>query len=302
MEPLIGTELVLQSMNYWLTQTFNGVVLGMIYVLVALGLSIIFGMMGIVNFAHGDFLLVGTYVAWATTTATGNFLFGLITAPLVVVAIGVLFERTALRMIYDRDPVIQLLLTFGLAELLRGSVIHIWGQQGKSFPLPSWGSEQIDLILFNFPSYRLFVIVFSGVLVIATYVFLTRTDYGLIIRAGTMDREMVDMLGINIGNNFTLVFAIGALIAGMAGALIGPIQGASPTLGLAFLLPAFVIVIIGGMGSFKGSIIAGLGLGVIVTLTQISYGAASQVIMFVLMIIVLLVRPRGLFGREGVIE
>lgn len=288
--------------SYWAIQIFNGLVLGMIFILISIGLSIIFGMMGVVNFAHGDLLLLGTYVAWTVSDLAGSFLLGLILAPIVVSIVAGAFERYGLRRIYHRSPIIQLLFTFGFAEFLRGGIMLIWGRQGKNFPIPNWAGGSVDLVIFSYPVYRVFVIVGGALLVIATYLFLTRTEYGLIIRAGTQDREMVDALGIDISWIFLLVFILGSAIVGLGGALIGPIQGARPALGLELLVPAFVVVIIGGMGSFRGSVIAGLLVGIVISVTSITYGAAAEVMIYVIMAIILLLRPRGLFGREGVIE
>jgi len=286
--------------NFLLTQMFNGLVLGMILVLISLGLSIIFGMMGIVNFAHGDLLLVGVYVAWTVTEMTGNIIAGFLVAPIAVAGLGLVVERFLLQRTYDHGPLLQLLLTFGLAEFLRGSVQLVWGSTGKEFQTPEWGTGMIDLVAFNYPAYRLFVITAAAAIVLATYLFITRTDIGLIIRAGTQDREMVGTLGLEVSRVFLIVFALGAALAGIAGALIGPIRGANPTLGVDLLIPSFVVVVIGGIGSFRGSIVAGVLVGELIVLTGLVFSSASQVVIFVLMAIILWVRPRGLFGREGV--
>jgi len=288
------------SMSYYLSQVFNGLVLGMILVMIALGLSIIFGMMGIINFAHGDLLLVGTYATWSVISVTGSFWAGLIAAPLVVGALGMVFEWIALRRIYDSNVLYQVLLTFGLAEFLRAAVEAIWGPTGKDFSIPSWGTGSIDLIFFSYPSYRLFVIIFAAVLVIVIHLFLTQTDFGLIVRAGTQDREMVNTLGIDISRVFLLVFGLGIAIAGVAGALIGPIRGAYPTLGIELLIPAYVVIVIGGIGSFRGTVVSGVLVGELIVLTGVVYSPAANVIIYVFMGLVLLLRPRGLFGREGV--
>lgn len=288
------------SVSYYLSQVFNGLVLGMILVMIALGLSIIFGMMGIINFAHGDLLLVGTYAAWTVIGVTGSFWAGLLAAPVVVAVLGMVFERLALRRIYDENVLFQVLLTFGLAEFLRASIEAIWGPSGKNFAIPEWGTGAVDLLVFSYPAYRLFVIGFAAVLVVGIHLFLTRTDFGLIVRAGTQDREMVDTLGIDISRVFLLVFGLGIAIAGVAGALIGPIRGAYPTLGIELLVPAYVVIVIGGIGSFRGTIVSGILVGELIVLTGVVYSPAANVIIYVFMGLVLLLRPRGLFGREGV--
>lgn len=286
--------------NYLITQLLNGIALGMILVLIAFGLSIIFGLMGVVNFAHGEFLLVGTYVALTTFHVTGSFLAALVAAPVMVALLGAAVERFTLRPIYDRDILLQLLLTFGLAEIIRESVMIIWGRTGTSFPTPTWADTTLDFSLFNYPLYRLFVILVGVLIVTSVYVFLTRTDTGLIIRGATADREMVNALGIDVKQTFLLVFALGSAIAGIAGALIGPLRSAYPTLGVDLIIPAFVVVVVGGLGSLRGSIIAGLLIGELMVMTGVIYSPMSNVIIFIFMALLLLVRPRGLFGREVV--
>lgn len=290
------------SPGFWLTQILNGLMLGMIYVLIATGLTIIFGMMGIINFAHGDLLLVGTYVAWATYHTTGSLIAGLLLAPLIVGVVGVLIEVFMLRPIYDRDILLQLLITFGIAEFLRGGVMFIWGPRGHSFPIPEWGQVTVDLGLFSYPGYRLFVIVLASILLLAVYLLLTRTDIGVIIRAGTMDREMVNALGIDLSKVYLLVFVIGAALAGIAGALIGPIQGATPNMGIELLVPAFVVVVIGGMGSLRGTLVSGILVGELLVIVGVLFPRAAEASIYLAMVAVLLIRPRGLFGREGMLE
>lgn len=288
------------SANYLLSQIFNGLVLGMILVLISVGLSLIFGIMGVINFAHGDILLVGTYVTWAITQATGSILLGFVGGTLSAALVGVAMERFTLQYIYDYDPTLQLLLTFGVAELLRGIVTLIWGRVGKSFPAPEWLAGTYDLVLFTFPEYRIFVIGVSALLLIAVYLFLTRTDMGLIIRAGAQDRQMVNSLGIDVSKVFMLVFGIGAALAGFAGGLIGPVFGVNPNLGINLLIQAFVVVVVGGVGSFRGSIIAGLLIGELSVLTGLIYSPASEVVIYLAMAVILLVRPGGLTGQTGV--
>jgi branched-chain amino acid transport system permease protein len=287
---------------YLTTQVFNGLVLGMILVLVSLGLSIIFGIMGIVNFAHGEFLLVGAYLTWALVNITGSFIIGVLAGTIGTVAVAMLIERATLRYTYDYDPSLQLLVTFGIAELLRGSVQLIWGRLSKSLSIPSWGRGQIDFGVLTLPRYRVYVFLISVLIILLVYLFLTKTDLGLIIRAGTENREMVDALGINISIVFLIVFALGAGLAGIAGGLVAPIRGVYPTLGVDFIILAFVVVVIGGIGSFAGTIISGLLIGLLIVLTGVVYSPASEIIVFVAMAGILLIRPRGLFGREGVLS
>ena len=290
------------NLDFVLTNIFNGLVNGLILVLIAIGLSIIFGVLGVLNFAHGDLLMVGAYAAWFVWSITGSYAAGIVAALLTVGVLGLAIEVLTLRPIYDKNILLQLLLTFGIAELLRGSIIYIFGTTGKSFPVPGWGRGSFDFVVFTYPIYRLFVIVVALLLVIAVYLFLTRTDFGMIVRAGIENREMVEMLGINISKTFTIVFIIGAAIAGIAGGLIAPIQGVNPTVGINLLIPAFVVVIIGGMASIKGSVVAGLLIGQVIAISNMVYSPASDVIIYVLLAAVLLIRPHGLFGEEGVLD
>jgi branched-subunit amino acid ABC-type transport system permease component len=286
--------------SYWGVQFFNGLVFGMILVLVSIGLSIVFGLMGIVNFAHGELLLLGAYGAWAATQATGNIILGFIGAIGLVMVLSMLIERLLLRSTYDRDPLVQLLLTFGLAEIIRGGVKVIWGGSGKIFEIPAWGLDRVDLLLFEYPAYRLFVVIVSTALVVGVYLFLTRTDYGLLISAGAHDREMLQVMGINEKSIFFIVFVIGGSLAGIAGGLIAPIQAVTPQLGIEFLVPAFVVVVIGGLGSFKGSVVSGIAVGETIVLTGILDSTLSGIIIYILMAITLLIRPKGLFGQQEV--
>lgn len=298
--PLLGVPLQTQ---YYATQLFNGLMLGMTLVLVALGLTIIFGLLGIINFAHGDILLVGTYLAWTVQRVTGSFILAIATAVVGTFVLGLILERTLLRYTYGRyDALLQLLLTFGIAEFLRGAVMLVWGQSGKNFPNPTWAEGSINLVLFSYPFYRVLVILAAAALIVALYLFLNKTSLGLLIRAGTQDREMVDVLGIDVSRVYLLVFGIGAALAGIAGALIGPIRTAYPTLGIDLLIPAFVVVVVGGLGSFRGTVIAGILIGELQVLTGVFYSQAAEVVVFVFMAVVLLVRPRGLFGEKGVID
>jgi len=286
------------SANFLLVQIANGFVLGMILILVAQGLSIIFGMMGVVNFAHGDLLLVGAYVTWAVMGATGSLLAGALLAVLVVAILGVLIEVVLLRRTYDRAPILQLLLTFGIAEILREGVQIVWGRTPQAFPAPAWGSGSIDFGLFAYPRYRVFVIGITGLLILGVYLFLNRTNLGMIIRAGSYNRDLVNLLGIDVSRVYLIVFVFGVALAAIAGALVGPIRGAYPQLGTDLLITAFVVVIVGGVGSFRGTVIAGLLIGQITVLTGLWYSQLSNVVIFVAMAAILLVRPQGLLGTE----
>lgn len=284
------------SVDFWATQFLNGVTLGMIFVLVALGLSLIFGIMHVVNFAHGDLLLVGTYVSLSVFLLTDSLLLGGIAAVLAVGVLGFVLEYYILRRVDHENVLLQLLVTFGAAEIIRELVQLRWGSVGMNYPVPSWGRGNVNLLVTGYPLYRTFVIVAGVVCVAAVYLFLTRTDYGLVIRAGSHDRELVRTLGIDITRIFTLVFVIGCLLAAVAGTLVGPLRSANPELGVELLIPAFVVVIVGGMGSFTGSIVAGLFIGLVITLTGVVFPPAQNAVIYAFMALVLLVRPHGLFG------
>jgi len=288
------------NLSFLILQVFNGLVLGLIFVLISLGLSITFGTMGIVNFAHGELLLLGAYLSWAAALLSGSMLVGIAVAVIGVALFGILVERVALRPTYGEDPLLQLLLTFGLAEAIREGVQIVWGRSGKSYPIPKWGLLQVDLGGFSYPLYRLSVIVAASLITVGVYLFLTRSDTGLIIRAGVQDRGMTEILGINVSWTFMIVFALGGALAGIAGALIAPIRGVYPLLGVELLIPAFVVVVIGGLGSFRGSILAALLVGQVIVLTGMVASAFSGVVIYVLMAAVLLARPQGLFGTGGV--
>lgn len=279
-------------------QAFNGVVLGMTFVLLAVGLTLIFGMMNIVNFAHGALLLLGAYAAWTVTAATGSIVAGIVAAPVAVAVVGVGVERFGITRIYDEELLIQLLLTFGIAEIMTGVVEAVWGRTNRQMTTAELGGS-VDLVAFTYPVFRMIVVAVAAGAVVALYLFLTRTDYGLVVRGAIQDREMTAALGVDVGRAFVVVFAIGAGLAGLAGALVSPIRGVYPALGAELLVPAFVVVVVGGMGSLKGSVVSGLVLGQVVVFTSLVYPAASQVVIYVAMALVLLVRPRGLFGEEA---
>jgi len=290
------------SYGYLLTQILNGLVLGMIFALIALGVVLVFGLMGIVNFAHGDLLLLGIFIAISIFAISGSFMAALLLATLVVELIGVGIERLTLRRIYDRGLIEQLLLTYGFAELIRGVVAFVWGREPRTVSSPAWVSGSVDLGFLTYPQYRLFVMAVSGLLILLVYLFIVRTDIGLVIQASMLDREIIEGLGINVRWTYMIVFALGSALAAAAGILIAPMRGVHLETGIELLMGAFVVVVIGGMSSFKGSIITALLIGQVVVLTSIFYPEFSDIIIYVLMGGVLLLRPQGLFGVEGVLD
>jgi len=283
-------------MSQLLTQLLNGFVLGTLYVLMALGLSIIFGMIGVVNFAHGVLFALGAYLA-TSLQATLGFGPALVISPILVALIGMALERSLLRRIYTGDPSLGLLLTFGIALIVEQGIRVLWGPAGLPFNIPAAFSQLLRVGGFEYSSYRTFILIFTLGLLAATWLFLEKTPYGRIIRAGSRDPEMIQMMGIDLSNIFTIVFGIGALMAAVAGVLAAPLWGVHPAMGTAALLPSFAVVVIGGLGSFWGAVIAGLLVGEIIGLTVMVWPIASDLVIYLLMALVLLVRPRGLLGE-----
>lgn len=279
-----------------LSQIVNGLVLGFLYVLIAIGLSIIFGMLGIVNFAHGVFFALGAYFALSLRDSIGPW--AIVLAPILVGAVGMLIETTLLRPLYGKEPLLSLFMTFGVALFIEELIRTLWGAAGRPFNPPEvlsgfiiWGPVLVT-------KYRLFVLVLTAAMLVALWLFLQRTRYGRIIRAGSRDAEMVSMLGINLRRVFTFVFGLGTALAGVAGVLAAPLWSVVPSMAESAIMPAFVVVTIGGLGSFGGAVVSGLLVGVSVALTIQFWPAASSAVMYALMVLVLLVRPRGLLGES----
>jgi len=283
-------------LNLIIAQVFNGLVLGMIYVLLAMGLSIVWGMMDIINFAHGLFFALGAYFAYTLVSLTGNFWLCLIVVPLATALVGMFLERTLLRRLYGLNILYQILLTFGLALAGREIIILIYNPIGKSFYPPELLAGTIFISGVFFPKYRIFVFFVSILLTLGMWLFIEKTKYGSIIRAGTEDAEMVSSLGINISRVFLLIFGLGMAIAGFSGVLAAPIRGIEPYMGWLILGICFAVVVIGGMGSFAGAILGGLIVGLSQSLVALIMPSASIVIVFLVMAAILLIRPRGLMG------
>ena len=279
-----------------LSQIVNGLVLGFLYVLIAIGLSIIFGMLGIVNFAHGAFFALGAYFALTLRNELGDA--WIVLAPLGVAVVGMGIEVTLMRRIYGKEPLLGLLITFGLALFIEELIRTVWGTVGHPFNAPAALSGFIEYGPILVTRYRLAVLVITVVILLGLWLFLRRTPYGRIIRAGSRDAEMVSMLGINLKRVFTLVFGLGTALAGVAGVLAAPLWSVVPSMSAGAIMPAFVVVTIGGLGSFGGAVVSGLLVGVSVALTIQFWPAAATAVMYVLMVLVLLVRPRGLLGER----
>jgi branched-chain amino acid transport system permease protein len=271
-------------------------VLGIIYVIVAMSLTIVWGLMDVINFAHGLFFGLGAYLAYTVISATGNFWLCLIIVPLATGLVGLVLEYSLLRRLYGLHVLYQILLTFGIGLVGRETIILIYNPIGKSFDPPSILEGAIFIGGILFPKYRIFVL-FAGILVIfGIWVFLEKTKYGSIVRAGTEDSEMVSCLGINISKVFFLIFGLAIAIAGFSGVLAAPIRAIEPHMGWLILGICFAVVVIGGMGSFVGAIIGGLIAGLSQSLVTLIMPSASIIIIYLVMIFILIIKPRGLMG------
>jgi branched-chain amino acid transport system permease protein len=285
-----------------LAQVFTGLVLGMVYVLLAIGLSLIFGLMTVVNFAHGALFMLGAYFGVFLLSYTKSFWVALIVAPLMVGALGLLMERFLIRRLYGRSPDDPLLLTFGLSLILVEGVKVLWGKIGLTLDPPRALAGAVNLGFMSFPAYRLFLIVITVAVLVGLYFFLGRTNIGLIIRAGSRDPLMVRALGIDLSRVWLVVFGIGTALAGLAGILAGPMRGAYAEMGVTMVIESFVVIVVGGMGSLLGAVVAGLLIGQVVGLTTLFIPKAADIMVFMVMAVVLLVRPSGLFGEAGLAE
>jgi branched-chain amino acid transport system permease protein len=284
-----------------LPQLLHGVVFGAALGLLALGLTVIFGLLGVMNFAHGELYMFGAYAGIAAIGLTQSFWIALIVAPLVVAAIGAVTEMTTLRPLYRREPLYGLIMTFGLAMAFREIVRQLFGGDMRRIMTPIEGS--VPLLGMIYPRYRLFLLGFSSLLLLGIWLFFTRTRAGIVIRAAVQDAEMLDGLGVNVPRVFTLTFAGSAALAALAGLLLAPVFTVYPQMGVEMILLAFIVVILGGMGSMGGSVIAAFVIGIAQSLLTLWMNPQRVAIaIFGIMIVVLIVRPRGFFGREGVLE
>ena len=277
---------------------FNGLIIGTFYVLVSLGLSMILNLSNVINFAHGNFLALGGYLAYVLIPYIG-FWPSLLVAPLLTGVIGYLIEITMINRIYGRDPIYSLLLTFGLAFMLQDACRYIWGVNGLPLTVPNNLSAPLSQTYFFLNAYRLFLVGIVLLVVLGLFAFLRYNRMGMRIRAGILDLDTVSALGINVRRLRSLNFAFGIFLAGLAGVLAGGQIGLNPNMGDSLLLPSFVAIIVGGMGSLVGTLLGGLTIGVAAALTAVVWPAASDVVVYVIMAIVLLVRQRGFLGEEG---
>jgi branched-subunit amino acid ABC-type transport system permease component len=278
-------------------QVLNGLAYGFLLFLLSVGLTLIFGMLDVVNLAHGSYYMLGAYAGLTVIAVVGNFWLALLVAPLAVAVVGAAVERSCLRPLYRRGPLDQVLLTFGLIYVFEDLVKGIWGGRIRSIPTPDLFASSVNLWGAVIPSYRLFVIAFGLAMAVALWLLIERTRLGAIIRAGVFDAEMSAGMGINVSRVFTLVFAFGAGLAGLSGVVAGPIQSAYPPMGASILIPALIVVVVGGLGSLKGSLAGSLVIGQAETFGKVWLPGASMVIIYVVMALILLFRPQGLFGR-----
>jgi branched-chain amino acid transport system permease protein len=283
-------------------QVFTGLVLGGIFVLLAIGLSLIFGLMTVVNFSHGALYMLGAYFGFVLLTRTGSFLAALVLAPLLVGVLGLAIERFLIRPLYGRGPDDPLLLTFGLSLVIVEVARIIWGKIGLTLDPPRALAGAVNLGFTYFPTYRLFVIAVTALVLVGLWLFLEKTNVGLVIRAGSRDPLMVRALGFDLERIWFLVFGIGAGLAGLAGILAGPMRGAYAEMGVTIIIESFVVVVVGGMGSLVGAVVSGLLIGQVVSLTTFFAPKLAEIVVFITMAVVLLLRPSGLFGEAGLGE
>jgi len=280
-----------------LEQILNGLLVGSYYIVLSLGLSLIFSLGGVVNLAHGAFYALGAYLAYEVQRRLG-FGGALVLSPVGVALVGMAIERLFLRRLYREDPMLGLLFTFGLAMTAEQSLRLIWGTTGLPFAIPDALRGQLLLGDFIYSYYRLTVLAVTMLAIAGCWLLLNKTPFGMIVRAGTRDPEMVRALGISLKPALTAVFALGVALAGLAGVLSAPLAGVQPAMGTEILIAAFVVVVIGGLGSFWGVVFAGLLVGVVRGITVVFYPPAAEASMYVLMALILLFRPRGLMGEK----
>ncbi len=283
-------------------QLFTGVALGAVYVLLALGLSLVFGMLTVVNFAHGAMFALGAYVGFFLLGLGWNFWVALAVVPLAVGGFGMVVERFLIRPLYGRPIDDPLLLTFGLAYVIVEGIRIVFGKQGQPVEMPEALMGAADLWIGYFPLYRVFLIGVAVVVVLALWLFLERTRMGLTLRALARDPTILRVLGVNVGRVWLLVFGLGAGLAGLAGVLAAPLQGVAPEMGIPVLAEAFVVTVVGGMGSLVGAVVAAMLVGVTFAMVGLFAPEMAKVSIFALMALVLLFRPQGLFGRPGLMS
>jgi branched-chain amino acid transport system permease protein len=289
-------------MELLLFNSFNGLIQGVFYALMALGLALILSLNSVINMAHGGFLVIGAYLAYTLSGYLG-FWGALVVAPILTAGIGLLVERVLIRPLYKRsDPLYSLLLTFGLALIIEDMTRTIWGAQGLPLEVPEILNSPVSTDYFFVTGFRVLIMVITAASAIGLYLTLRYTLIGIRIRAGTRDLETVSALGVNIYKLRALNFGFGCIFAGLAGVLAAGVLGLTPPMGNSLIMPSFVAIIVGGVGSLFGALVGGLLIGLAAGITTTYYPAASEAVIYLMMLLVLVVRPRGLFGEEGLFE
>jgi branched-chain amino acid transport system permease protein len=280
-------------------QLLLGLVNGSFYAMLSLGLAVIFGLLNVINFAHGALYMMGAFFAWMGLQYFGiNYWVMLLLAPLLVGVFGIIIEKTMLQWLYRLDHLYGLLLTFGITLMLEGIFRSFYGVSGQPYTVPALLAGSTDLGFMNLPNYRAWVVLASIIVCLATWFVIEKTRLGAYLRAGTENPKMVEAFGVNVPLMVTLTYGFGVALAGFAGVLAAPVLQVSPLMGSNLIIVVFAVVVIGGMGSILGSILTGLGLGIIEGFTKVFYPELSSTVVFIIMAIVLLIRPAGLFGRE----
>ncbi len=308
---------IINQPGLFVDNLIGGLVYGMILVMIALGLALILGLMNVVNFAHGALFMGGAYVAYHIVAVLGlSFWVALVVAPLAIGVVGIVMEVAVLRRLYGQEPIVGLLATFGLTLMFQEVVRATWGSTPLRFDTPALISGSADIGVTTIGTFRLFTVAVSALAVVATYLIVTRTTFGLSVRSGVQDAEMAEFLGINLPLRFTAMFFLGAFIAGLGGVLRGAEVGMQPDLGSSFIILTFIVVVVGGVGSLFGSVVAGLLIGEAVFLVPMMTTSLAEItgialldiqgigglVPYLVMIVILLVRPRGFFGTEGFLE
>jgi branched-chain amino acid transport system permease protein len=293
------TEVFGIPLQAMLAQLLLGLVNGSFYAMLSLGLAVIFGLLNVINFAHGALYMMGAFLAWMGLSYFGlNYWVMLIAAPLLVGLFGIIVEKTMLRWLYKLDHLYGLLLTFGITLMLEGLFRSFYGVSGQPYAVPEALSGAFNLGFMFLPKYRAWIVLASVVVCLATWFVIEKTRLGAYLRAGTENPKLVEAFGINVPLMVTLTYGFGVALAALAGVLAAPVIQVSPLMGSNLIIVVFAVVVIGGMGSILGSIITGLGLGVVEGLTRVFYPELSATVVFIIMAIVLMIRPAGLFGKE----
>ncbi|KAA0890141.1 branched-chain amino acid ABC transporter permease [Pusillimonas sp. ANT_WB101] len=287
------------SLGLFMSQIFNGLALGVLLALIAAGLTIIYGTLGVINFAHGALFVVGAYAGFSVFTASGSFLLSIAGGAVAAMLVGLIMERGLIKRFYHRPVEDQILVTFGVSIVIVEIIRAIFGGVGQRVPVPTWGEGVVDMGFVVYPLYRIQILGIAAAALGLCWLVLYRTRLGLIIRSGIEDALMTRLLGINIQRAFLVVFGVGAAAAGFAGVIYGPIVSIVPDMGFRVLIQSFVVVVLGGVGSFPGAILGGLIAGQILSLTSLFNPVYSDVMLFAAMAVILILRPQGLLGVEG---